>query len=92
MTTLHEAIFQAIATAPGLAAAVAIVWMYSRQEQHRQVKEDQREARRLRHEEAMAERYEKAQARNIQAFHELAGRIETSHRDIFLRHSAEGRP
>lgn len=80
-----QALLQSIASAPGLAAAVAIVWMYSRQEQHRQQKEDQREARRLSHESDMAKRYDEATERHIRAIREMADRIETSHRDIFSR-------
>lgn len=89
-----EALISSIATAPGLAAAVVIVWMFNRTqvrvEDLRQAKEDAREAARLKHDAVMADKYAEIGARQIAATGAMVADIKESHRDIFHQH-AEGR-
>jgi phage host-nuclease inhibitor protein Gam len=89
-----EALISSIATAPGLAAAVVIVWMFNRTQERveslRQAKEDAREKARLAHDAEMADKYAEIGARQIAATGAMVADIKESHRDIFHR-QAEGK-
>lgn len=82
---LPDMLIQALASSPGLLAAVAIVWLNAKQESTRQNREDRRDAKRMEHEKDLAKRYEDQNRAMLTEFDRMAERIEKSHRDIFVR-------